>query len=61
MYKFFCNYCGYHFKDSTPPKDHGLIDVVCPVCGSYDIYPDTPEGAAQSVKDMTAYENSLIE
>ena len=62
MYKYFCNNCGNHFENELPLKNHlGLLnDIVCPKCGAYEIYPDTAEGAAQSVDDTIAYENELI-
>lgn len=61
MFKYFCNCCGTHFTNEFPERDHlGLLnDITCPRCGVYDIYTDTPEGAAQSVKDLTDYENKI--
>ena len=63
MYKYFCNSCGTHFENDMSERDNnGLLnDIVCPHCGAYDIYPDTPRGATRSVKDMTEYENKQIE
>lgn len=55
MAKYFCNCCGKHFESDLPE-----LDVYCPECGVYDIYSDTAEGAAQSIKDITAYENKQI-
>ena len=62
MYKYFCNNCGNHFENELPLKNHlGLLnDIICPKCGTYEIYPDTAEGAVQSVADTIAYENELI-
>lgn len=61
MYKYFCNSCGVHFEHALPERDdNGLLnDIVCPHCGVYDIYPDTEAGAAQSIKDLTDYENTV--
>ena len=61
MYKYFCNSCGTHFEQELPERDeNGLLnDIVCPNCGTYDIYTDTIEGAAQSVKDLSDYENIM--
>jgi DNA-directed RNA polymerase subunit RPC12/RpoP len=61
MYKYFCNSCGTHFEQELPERDeNGLLnDIVCPNCGIYDIYTDTTEGAAQSVKDLSNYENIM--
>lgn len=62
-YRYFCNTCGYKFESDLPEKNEsGLLnDIVCPKCGSYEIYTGTSEGATQSVKDTTDYENKLIE
>lgn len=59
MYKYFCDYCGRSFESSTPERDPlGLLnDIACPHCGSFDIFPDTPEGHAASVAALTEYEN----
>lgn len=53
MNKYFCNACGAHFESNDNEND-----AICPNCGCYDIYSDTAEGAARSVKDMTDYENT---
>lgn len=53
MNKYFCNTCGLHFESEKTDN------VTCPNCGVYDIYPDTAEGASQSVKDLTDYENEI--
>ena len=59
MYKYFCGCCGKHFESEFPERNEmGLHnEITCPNCGVYDIYPDTPEGSAQSIKDLTDYEN----
>ena len=61
-YKYFCGCCGHHFVNSLPERDERgyLNSIPCPECGAWDIYPDTPDGANQSVKDLTDYENKII-
>lgn len=61
MYKYFCNSCGTRFEHelSERDKDGLLNDIACPHCGAYDIYTDTEEGATQSVKDLSDYENTM--
>lgn len=61
-YRYFCNNCGVKFMFELPEKDKlGLFNnIVCPRCGGYDVYPDTPEGAAASVRHTIEYENELI-
>ena len=61
MFKYFCNYCGNRFDSDLPERDeHGYMnDVYCPKCGGYDVYPDTPSGAKESIRHQTAYENRL--
>ena len=54
MKKYFCNCCGYHFESNKKE-----IDIFCPYCGAWDVYPDTEEGASQSVKDQFQYEEDL--
>jgi DNA-directed RNA polymerase subunit RPC12/RpoP len=63
MHKYFCGCCGHHFESAAPERDANgyLNEIACPDCGAHDIYADTPDGAEQSVKDQTAYENKLIE
>lgn len=60
-YKYFCNSCGKHFACESPEraKLELLNDIVCPKCGTYDIYPDTAEGSHQSIKDYSEYENQI--
>lgn len=62
MYKYFCNCCGNHFENALPEKDSvGLLNLIaCPKCGDYDVYPDTAEGAKQSIDALTDYENKQI-
>lgn len=62
-YKYFCGNCGKQFSSALPERDaHGLLnDIPCPECGAHDTYPDTPAGAAASVRDQVDYENRLIE
>ena len=60
-YKYFCNSCGWRFESETPEYDEeGLHnDIPCPHCGAWDIYPDTPEGSADSIRHQTEYENKV--
>ena len=53
---YFCNAenCGRTF-DLANPK------APCPYCGGYEVYPNTPEGKEQSVRDLIKYESALIE
>lgn len=62
-YRYFCGNCGKHFSSAIPERDSKgyLNDIPCPECGAWDTYPDTPEGAAASVRDELDYENRLIE
>ena len=62
-YKYFCDNCGRHFASDLPERDSRgcLNDIPCPHCGAWDIYPDTPGGAAASVRDQLDYENRLRE
>lgn len=56
MKKYFCDSCGFRFESDNPDE----LSISCPDCGCWDIYPDTPEGAAASVKARTEYENTQI-
>lgn len=60
-YRYFCNECGTRFMFNLPERDDlGLLnDIVCPRCGGYNVYPDTPAGAAASVRHTMQYENEL--
>lgn len=62
MYKYFCNYCGHRFESDLPERNENgfLNDLYCPKCGDMDVYPDTPEGAAASVKATMDDENTLL-
>lgn len=62
MYKFFCGNCGKKFSSETPERDaHGFLsDISCPNCGAWDVYPDTKDGAAQSIKDLMDYEDKMV-
>lgn len=62
MYKYFCGCCGKHFESKIPEKDADgfLSHIPCPYCGAWDIYVDSPEGAAQSCTDQSKYEDALI-
>ena len=62
-YFYFCGCCGHYFKSDIPElNEHGLpSSISCPECGAWDIYPDTAEGARQSVKDQLAHENAVEE
>lgn len=62
MFKYFCENCGARFMHVQPERDeNGLInDIFCPHCGDRDIYPDTSEGAAQSIRNLNKYEASLM-
>ena len=59
--KYFCNSCGKHFACEFPERDQLrlLNDIVCPKCGTYDIYPDNAEGSRQAIKDYSEYENQI--
>ena len=63
MYKYFCNCCDHRFESPLPERNEaGLLNAIsCPECGAWDVYPDTAEGAAQSVKAQVGYENKLME
>lgn len=63
MYKYFCGGCGHRFTDPRPERDeNGLLnEIACPNCGAWDIYQDTPAGAAASVADQIAYENKILD
>ena len=60
-YHYFCGECGHRFDSDLPERDaNGLHnDVWCPECGGYNVYPDTPDGAAQSAKDEIEYQAQL--
>lgn len=62
-YKYFCGNCGHRFASGKPERDAKgyLNDIPCPECGAHDTYPDTPAGAAASVRDQIDYEDRLIE
>lgn len=62
-YKYFCGNCGRHFTSDKPEYEPNgrLNDIPCPECGAWDVYPDTTEGAAASVRDQLDYEDRLIE
>lgn len=62
-YKYFCGNCGHKFTSEKPERDvqGWLNDIACPECGSWDTYPDTPEGVTASVRDQLDYEDRLIE
>lgn len=59
MYKYFCDNCGEHFSSDTAHTDkYGMMDIFCPHCGAWDIYPDTLTGSADAVRHLTEYENA---
>ena len=53
-YKYFCDSCGFRFESDNPNE----FSISCPDCGAWDVYPDTEEGAAQSRRSLTEYENA---
>lgn len=55
--KVFCGDCGKHFIVELTKLTAG--DAFCSSCGSFDIYPDTPEGANASCSIATEYENDI--
>lgn len=59
-YPLFCGDCGNYFESESPLRDHRGMpnDISCPFCGAVNIYPDTPEGAAQSVLNELEYKSS---
>lgn len=61
-YKYFCGACGCRFESDIPEiRPNGLHNSIdCPTCGCYDTYPDTPEGARQSLRDLNEYEANLL-
>lgn len=60
-YPLFCGDCGNYFTSEIPLRNQrGMLnDISCPTCGGWNVYPDTPEGAAQSVRDEIAYQNEV--
>lgn len=62
MYKYFCDTCGAHFSSALPERDeNGLVNCIyCPHCGDLNTYPDTAQGAAESVKALIESENVEI-
>ena len=52
---YFCDECGARFTA------HPTLADLCPRCGCACVYPDTDDGRRQSINDLTAYENKLIE
>ena len=59
--KYFCDCCGTRFEAFPKPINEFLMeDVRCPECGVFDVYEDTPEGAAESVRALTGYENKQM-
>lgn len=52
--KYFCGECGNRFAQATK------WSAYCPNCGGYNVYEDTPEGAAESIKELNRYEADLI-
>lgn len=61
-YKYFCNDCGFRFESELPERnENGLLNgITCPDCGSWAVYPDTAEGAAQSVRALNEEEAAQI-
>ena len=57
MYNYFCNCCGKRFENPLPEKDEKGFNnsIMCPECGAYDVYPNTEEGARQSIIDDGFY------
>lgn len=53
--KLFCGECGNHFN--AMGAEWGAY---CPRCGGYEVYNDTPEGAAESIRELNRYEADLI-
>jgi sarcosine oxidase delta subunit len=51
-----------HFTSALPERDeNGIVnDIYCPHCGDLNTYPDTAQGAAESVKALTESENIEI-
>lgn len=62
-YHYFCGACGHKFVSDTPAFDENGLhnNISCPECGAWDIYADTPEGAAESVRDQLSYEAAVEE
>ena len=58
--KYFCDECGARFT-AEPPKPTNFLPpaVRCPRCGCYCCYEDTNKGRAESVRDLTEYENEI--
>ena len=58
--KYFCDACGERFT-AKPPKPTNFLPprVSCPVCGCYCTHEDNDHGRAESVRDLTEYENEI--
>ena len=60
--KYFCNTCGLRFESGPERDENGMLnDICCPNGCGWNVYPDTVEGRAQSVLDLTEYENVLLD
>ena len=60
--KYFCDCCGARFEaDPKPISEFLMEDVRCPACGVFDVYEDTAEGATESVRALSDYENKINE
>lgn len=62
QYIYFCDTCGFEFKDARSLKDELGVpnDISCPHCGCWDILPKSPEGAAESLANLNEYEAKLL-
>lgn len=60
--KYFCNMCGHRFEAGPERDENGMPnDICCPGGCGWNVYPDTLEGRAQSVRDLTEHENVLLD
>ena len=56
MKKYFCAECGKNFS-AIPSKYSGAVE--CPLGCGFNCFEATPDGAIESVKALTEYENAI--